>query len=618
MLPIVMSLFVLPVLSQTELTKANDCYSKNDYQCAVDNYLVALEKKSYKESDKYVVEYRIALGYSELAQPDKAIDYFKKAIISKPDYMIAYWELANEYYDAGKHADAVTHYKKAYSMATDSKDKDDLTLWTGNAYNQQKSYTNSVAEFKKIQSREGKFVKVDQKLGDAFYNLAKYDSAMTYYRKAEPYFKQGDSTIKQLKYWLAKSYRLLGKPTEAMEQIEGSLSLDPKYAAAMWEKGILYANKKEYPTAIEWYKKALPSYTGNSPDSYVLCGNISACYQNVNNWVEAVNWQIKRKAFSENKYKEYAKIASYQYGRLKQIKEAEKTATEAIDQYKIEAPERISKIGSDDYVKLVSIAGKIALEKKDTAQALKYFETAIGLSKGNYESNAGAAEIAWARKQENEYKKLFGAINKSFYDTLLSTKKEIANVYGRSAYTDAYVNKYKYYSSSVMYALQFDSMQREAVLLWPVVLTTGSASDLGKHRAACLSILNKAAAYYSLDKAFASDVYNSKAVMLESKDTGAIRKALLEAVKIYPDNIKAWDNLMKYYTSYDHAAGVTMVEKLIAVLKKQKDNVSTATAYIYKGDFLWRLDKKEDAKKAWQEALIWDAANTTAAERIKM
>jgi len=39
---------------------------------------------------------------------------------------------------------------------------------------------------------------------------------------------------------------------------------------------------------------------------------------------------------------------------------------------------------------------------------------------------------------------------------------------------------------------------------------------------------------------------------------------------------------------------------------------------VYKGDFLWRIEKKDDAKKAWQEALVWDANNATAKERVKM
>lgn len=40
--------------------------------------------------------------------------------------------------------------------------------------------------------------------------------------------------------------------------------------------------------------------------------------------------------------------------------------------------------------------------------------------------------------------------------------------------------------------------------------------------------------------------------------------------------------------------------------------------YVYKGDFLWRSNKKDDAKKAYQEAMVWDNTNVTAKERIQM
>ena len=609
---------VLQGFSQGEIIKANDCYAKKDYQCANDNYMIALEKKSFKEGERYLLEYRIAVGYVSLKQYDKAIDYFKKAITSRPDHMDSYWELGDAYFDTGKYQDAVTNYKKAYPMATDNNDKDNLAWWTAIAYNKQKMYASTIAEYKKIQSRDGKYYKTDGGIGDAFYSLGKYDSAIAYYQKGELYYKPGDTTLRLLKFWLGKSFRQVGKNNEAMEQQDAALALDPKYAGAMWEKGIIYANKKEYPAAIELYKKTLPYYVTDSVDSYSLCDNIAVCYQNMNNYAEAVNWQIKRKAFSGNTYGEDLKIASFQYGKLKQPKEAEKTCKDAINRYMLEPAAKQKLLRSNEYVRLNSIAGKIALERKDTVQALKYFDTALSLSKSNYEANAGAAEIAWARKKEDDYKKYFANIYKSTYDTFLSTKKDIANVYARSAHTEAYINKTSYYSSDLSSALRWDSLQKEAVLLWPLVLTTGTASNLNYNRGACLYNLDQAIKQYAADKSYVSEVYNSKAVMLESKDTTAIRKALLEAIKLYPENIKAWDNLMKYYNSYDAATGTVMAEKLIAILKKQKDNATTAAAYVYKGDFLWRLNKKDDAKKAWQEALVWDGDNATAKERVKM
>ena len=608
---------VLQAFSQTDLSKANDCYDKKDYQCAADNYKIALDKKGYKEEQRYLVEYRIGVCYSNLDQYNMALDFLNKSLVSKPGFFSSYWEMGNVYYNSDKFQDAVTYYKKAYDGASSSVDRETITWWIARSYYEQKNYSTAISEFKKVQSRSGNFIEADAFIGDAFYFSKKYDSALTYYKKGVAYYKPDDATAKNINCFIGKCYRELGRTKEANDQQDAILAMDPAHGGAMWEKGILSANKKDYATAIDWYKKTMPNYTNDSSDTYTLMSNIAACNLNLGNYSEALNWQIKKKPYSKNKYKEILKIASIQYSRLKQPKEAEKTCNDAINLYTLESSDKLKSLPNDEYVSLNNILGKIYLERKDTTRALKYFETAIKLNKGSFEGNAGAAEIAWARKQEDEYKKYFANIYKTSYDTLISSRKEIANVYGRSAHTDAWINKYSYYSSSVESALQFDSLQKEAVLLWPIVLND-TKWKLTSYRKACLSVLSKAAKLYAADKGYVSDIHNSRAVLFESTDTASIRLALLDAIKAAPENIKAWDNLMKYYTSYDSQAGVLAVEKLIAILKKQKDNATTATAYIYKGDFLWRLVKKDEAKKAWQEALVWDPNNSTAKDRIKL
>ncbi len=617
LLIMVLMAWALQAFTQTEITQANTCYDKKDYQCAIDNYRIAIDKKSYKEGQLYLLEYRIGVGYSSLTQYGLATEYFNKSLVSKPGYYSAFWELGNLYYNTDKFQDAVTNYKKAYEGAPSATDKETLTWWLARSYYEQKSYSLAATEFKKVQSRTGIFMEADAFIADAFFFAKKFDSAITYYKKAITYYKPEAVTAKNINCFLGKCYRELGRTKEANDQQDAILAIDPTNGGAMWEKGILAANRKDYQTAIDWYKKTMPFYTKDSSDTYTLMGNIAACYLSLSNFTEAVNWQMKKKPYSKNKYKEILKIASMQYSRLKQPKEAERTCNEGISQFVLEPAERQKSLQNIEYVSLNNILGKINLERKDTTKALVYFEAAYKLNAASYEANAGLAEIAWARKKEADYKKYFTNIYKTTYDTLITSRKEIANVYGRAAHTDAWVSKLTYYSSNVESALQFDSLQKEAILLWPVVLNQTSWK-LTSYRKACISLLNRAAKAYATDKSYVSDVYNSLAVMHETKDTTAIRLALLEAIKANPENIKAWDNLMKYYTSYDSQAGVLAVEKLIAILKKQKDNATTATAYIYKGDFFWRLNKKEDAKKAWGEALVWDTNNATAKERIKL
>ncbi|MEO7045678.1 MAG: tetratricopeptide repeat protein [Ferruginibacter sp.] len=604
------------IYSQGNIDKGNECFEKKNYQCVIDNYIIALDQKTYKESSRYVVEYRIGNCYRNLKQFDKAIDFYKKSIATNSSQVSSFWDMADIYYDNGDFKNALTNYKAALSNSTEPGNKSEINWWIANTYFKLKEHDLAITEFKKYIDSTN-YIKATGYVADEYYLLKKYDSAINYYKIYLTRLPKNDSLIKIINCFIGKSYRQLNMPDEAMKYQDVAIALNPVYTEARWEKGILYANKKDYVKAVEQYKKAFENLRPDSVEHYILAGNILNCYQLSNNYADAVVWQQKRMAYSKNRYTEYAKIAQLQYGKLKQIKEAEKTCKEAITNYALESS-ALKSSASSYYVKLNNIAGVIALEKKDTLTALENFERSLALDRDNFEANAGAAEIAWARGKADDYKKYFSNILKSDYDTLISSPKIIANVYGRAAYIDATNNKQpSYYKYNVTQALYFDSLQKETLLLWPRVLLNDSYS-LSSKRKACLNLLERGIKYYAAEPVFVSNLYNAKAVMLETTDTAAVGIALETAVKIAPENIEPWDNLLKYYGSYNNAKGSVMVEKLITVLKKKKDAVSTSAAYVYKGDFLWRTDKKEDAKKAWQEALVWDANNATAKERAKM
>jgi len=608
----------LPGMAQNEITNGNDCYAKKNYQCAIDNYTAALDKRSYQADQKYILEFRIGDSYYILKQYDKSKTFLQQSIASNGSFMNSYWALADTYTFLNDNTSAIYNYRQALPLTNDNTIKESIWRSLGIIYYDSKDFLNCILEMKKIASRTGKHMNTDPYIGDAYFNAKIYDSALVYYKKAEQYYQPADVVYKGLKCYAGKCYRALGQLAEAARLQDEVLKIDPAYGESLWEKGIMAANKTEYTAAIDWYKKALPAFAGKPADSYTLMSNIAGCYAATKNYREELNWYFKRKEFSDNKYADAYTIATRQYGRTKEIAEAEKTCTVAIAQYDLDSKRTTTM--RDDYAKLNGLAGKIVLGKKDTVKAMQYFETAIKINAGNFEANAGAGEIAWARKQPDEYKKYYTNIWKFSYDTLIATPKDIANVYGRAAYVEANLpnattSSYKDYVES---ALKFDSLQREAVLLWPLVLSDNQLALLPTWRNNCLSVLNQAIKKYASDKEYVSNLYNDKAVILDPKDTAAIRRSLEAAIKSNTDNLKAWDNLLIFCGSYNNAGGVVLADKLIAQLKPKKDSGDIALACVYKGDFLWRLSKKTEAKAAWQEALVWDPANATAKERMKL
>ena len=108
---------------QSVIEKAYACHDNLDYQCALDNYLIALDKKLYKEGERYLFEYHVGSCYYALKQYVKAEEYFKKALASKPNDYLSFWKLADVYFSLKKYSDAVTYYKKALDITTIAAEK---------------------------------------------------------------------------------------------------------------------------------------------------------------------------------------------------------------------------------------------------------------------------------------------------------------------------------------------------------------------------------------------------------------------------------------------------------------------------------------------------------------
>ena len=149
--------YSIALTAQTNLEKANTCYDAKDYQCAIDNYLVSLANKSFKEGQQYILEYRIGNGYSQLVKDDKALEYFQKSVASNPNYLYSLWGVADSYYNLKKYTEAVDNYKKAYSLATTAIEKEDLTWWLAETYFAMKKHREAITEYKKIVSRTEDF-----------------------------------------------------------------------------------------------------------------------------------------------------------------------------------------------------------------------------------------------------------------------------------------------------------------------------------------------------------------------------------------------------------------------------------------------------------------------------
>jgi tetratricopeptide (TPR) repeat protein len=610
----------LMTLAQAELTNADACYDKKDYACALPGYIAGYNKSLYAADKKFLVEFRIGYCYDQEKKNAIAKSWYLKSISTKSDYGYSWWNLGIRLYMETKYDSAALSYRKAHEYLTSADDKQNMLYWTSWSYRKGLKYQMAIDEYKKISYRTEKYRITDLSIAELYQTLSKNDSALTYALKAKAHIQPSDSLHGSLQYNLGKIYRSLKEYGKAEEAFDLAAASNPKLIGDVeWEKGVLYSTKTEYTKSVEYYYRALPYFKNDTPSTKTLLSNIvwnSRKTTDYKGLIKALNDQLP---YTSDKEINYRDISLLQFARLQQPKEAAKTVETALGM--------LGKgLDSNKYnmkpwrANMLALQGMIYLDAKDSAKALKSFSDAVRYDFSNLTANLRLADTYWNRKKEDEYKKYYLNTSIVTTDTLLNTNADLARAYGRKSHVRYFNYSYKPtdIKMDVELALKYDSLQKEAVYLWAVVLK--DHYSLSTYRDRCIALLDRGIKKYNTDKKYMSDLYNAKGVLLDSKkDTAGTRKSFEEGVKIYPDNISLWDNLLKHYTAQNnYPAGLAACDKLIALLKKKNDTKTTAIAFIYKGDFLWRQDKKAEAKKLYAEALVWDSENATAKERAKL
>jgi predicted negative regulator of RcsB-dependent stress response len=613
-------IFPVALIAQKEMADGDTCFNRGVYTCALINYQAAYDKNLYKPEEKYLIEFRLGYCYADAKNRPVSKSYYLKSVSSKSNYLYSWWNLGYTSYNESKNDSAILCYRKALQLAINQDDKDNILYWMGWSNYNKKDYQQAAAEFKKIIGRKGNNRLNDVSIAEVYLKDNSYDSALVYAQKAKETILPADSMYGLLQYDIGKIYRGKKEFGKSLEALDIAESANPKLKMnTEWEKGLLYADKKEYSKSNEHYTNTLAFYKNDSVNTRILLNNMLLNHRSANDYTGLIAALYRHLPYSQNKENNYKEIALVQYARLKQPMEAAKTAEAALALWGrgLDSTKAGMKIWKAN---MLALQGLIALNNKDTATALRHFTEAVKYDYSNMTAGLRLGDIYWNRDKPDEYKKYYSGIITVSSDSLMNTREDYARAYGRKSYV-----RYKYYSykpadikTDVEFALSYDSLQKEAIYLW--VITLKDHYSLSTYRDKSLALLDRGIKKYAADKKHAGDLYNAKGVLLDTKkDTSGTRKAFEEGLKIYPDNLSLWDNLLKHHQAQkNEQAGITVSDRLIAQLKKKKDSKQLAVAFIYKGDFLWRQDKKEEAKKAYNEALVWDTDNETAKARAKM
>ena len=264
--------------------KALTLHAMNNYVSAIELYRDILSKQSNDRITQNLTAASIAYGYSLYDKKDygQAILYFEDAIDLNDREASAYFGYAMANEKMGCTEIALENYQKAVSLAPGN-------LEYAKALNNFKETCKphqEIETFNPVTTAEKKqqvsiitpVVTEKQKntdytnesllqLGNEAYKKQQYNEAIDYYTKAIIYNPSDKNTLLKI----ANIYKLIGNNTKALSFYDKLLSIDNNNTEAYFNKGLVYANQKDYDNCIKCFQKVI-ALSPDYPYAYYSLG----------------------------------------------------------------------------------------------------------------------------------------------------------------------------------------------------------------------------------------------------------------------------------------------------------------------------------------------------------
>jgi len=222
--------------------------------------------------------------YAELKQFDAAVNAYERAIIIKPDYYKAHYNLGGVLHELGHLDSAVKSFKTALNIEPNYAEAHNNL---GNVFRDLKQLDDAVSSYKKAVIIQPDYIEAHYSLGASFHDLNKIDAAIKCYTEVlviKPDFAemhnnlgvlfqelgQIDSAVKHLEDALlimpefaeahnnlGNVFKTLGRSEDALGCYRAAVLIKPSYAEAHFNLGVIYQELEKFNEAINHYEKAI-------------------------------------------------------------------------------------------------------------------------------------------------------------------------------------------------------------------------------------------------------------------------------------------------------------------------------------------------------------------------
>ncbi|MFW6041198.1 MAG: tetratricopeptide repeat protein, partial [Thermoplasmatota archaeon] len=214
---------------------------------------------SAKELDKNI---RWGDEFLNQGKPEKAIEYFDKAISQKPESIKARLRKAEALQSKGEMEEAKEAIKETAEIA-----KDNSRVWTklGNILYEMDKIDDAIETFETALQYNEDYLDAWRGLGIIFYEKGEYDEALLSFERileVEP---------KNEVAWNNKGlcHMKKGELKEALDAIDSALSINPEFEDALVNKTLIYEKQERYSKALQVIDRLLNVNPENADYYYI-------------------------------------------------------------------------------------------------------------------------------------------------------------------------------------------------------------------------------------------------------------------------------------------------------------------------------------------------------------
>ena len=341
--------------SQTEINSVIALYSNGKIQEAL-NTVEALIKDYPNEPLLFNIS---GACYASLGQFDRAVRFYNQALLIKPDYAQAHYNLAGTLQELGQLDAAVKSYEKSLAINPDYAEAHNNL---GNVLKDLEQLDAALKSYKNAIAIKPDYVEAHYSLGNTHQELGQLDDAVKSYKEVidiEPDFAEMHNNLGVI-------LKELNQKDAALKSLERAVAIKPGFAEAHNNLGNILKDLYQLDSSVKSYEKALAL----KPDYVDAHYNLGGAFKDLGQLEAAVKSYEKAVALKPDYADGHYNLGGA-FKDLGQLEAAVKSYEKAVAH-------------KPDYAEAHNNLGSVLKEQGQLDAAIKYYDHAMELKPDIY------------------------------------------------------------------------------------------------------------------------------------------------------------------------------------------------------------------------------------------